>query len=139
VGFQNSQEAVMKMSFLPLKPIFALTATISLTALLLPQPTIAQSTRNILQDLDPQQNSDDPLSPRSDEVNNMGAFGLIHRVLQGNRNLDLQEQNQQLNDAASAFKAKQEQLYQQQQTQQPLNQPGSQVTTPRVITPQSGS
>ncbi|WP_017316040.1 hypothetical protein [Mastigocladopsis repens] len=127
----------MKKPFLPLKQIVVVTvAGISLVSLLLPQPTLAQS-RSILQDLDPQQN-DDPLSPRSDEVNNSGFFNLIHRVQQGSTVWNADEQNQQLNDAAAAFKKKQEQFYLQNPTQQQPNQPRFQVNTPQVITPQSG-
>jgi hypothetical protein len=103
----------------------------SFASLLLAQPSLAQSSRSILQDLNPQQ-GDDPLSPRSDEVNNMGAFGLLHRLQQGNVVWDANEQNQQLNDAAAAFRAKQQQLLQQQQTQQQPNQPRFQVTTPQT-------
>jgi len=122
----------MKIPFLPLKQLFAVTvAGMSFASLLLPQPSLAQSnSRNILQDLNPQQNND-PLSPRSDEVNNMGMFDIIHRLQQGNAVWNPNEQNQQLNDAAAAFKAKQQQLLQQNQTQQQPNQPRFQVTTPQ--------
>lgn len=120
----------MKIPFLPLKQLFAVTfAGMSFASLLLPQPSLAES-RSILQDLNPQQ-TDDPLSPRSDEVSNMGAFGLLHRLQQGNVVWDANEQNQQLNDAAAAFRAKQQQLLQQQQSQQQPNQPPFQVTTPQ--------
>jgi uncharacterized iron-regulated membrane protein len=123
----------MKIPFLPLKQLFAVTFVgMSFASLLLAQPSLAQSTRSILQDLDPQYNSNDPLSPRSDEVNNMGAFGLLHRLQQGNVVWDANEQNQQLNDAAAAFRAKQQQLLQQQQSQQQPNQPRFQVTTPQT-------
>jgi uncharacterized iron-regulated membrane protein len=122
----------MKIPFLPLKQLFAVTFVgMSFASLLLAQPSLAQSSRSILQDLNPQQ-GDDPLSPRSDEVNNMGAFGLLHRLQQGNVVWDANEQNQQLNDAAAAFRAKQQQLLQQQQTQQQPNQPRFQVTTPQT-------
>lgn len=123
----------MKISFLLLKQLFAVTfAGISFASLLLPQPSLAQSnSRNILQDLDPLQ-SNDPLSPRNDEVNNMGMFNILHRLQQGNTVWNANEQNQQLNDAATAFKAKQQQLLQQPQTQQQRNQPRFQVTTPQT-------
>ncbi|KAB8316370.1 hypothetical protein SD81_024500 [Tolypothrix campylonemoides VB511288] len=122
----------MKIPFLPLKQLFALTfAGMSFASLVLPQPSLAQSnSRNILQELNPQQN-DDPLSPRSDEVNNFGMFNLINRLQQGNTVWNANEQNQQLNDAAAAFRAKQQQLLQQQTQQQP-NQPRFQVTTPQT-------
>ncbi|BAZ19684.1 hypothetical protein NIES4073_05570 [Kalymmatonema gypsitolerans NIES-4073] len=122
----------MKIPFLPLKQLFALTfAGMSFASLVLPQPSLAQSnSRNILQDLNPQQN-DDPLSPRSDEVSNFGMFNLLHRLQQGNTVWNANEQNQQLNDAAAQFRAKQQQLLQQQTQQQP-NQPRFQVTTPQT-------
>ncbi|KAB8330762.1 hypothetical protein SD80_029380 [Scytonema tolypothrichoides VB-61278] len=128
----------MKIPFLPLKQLFVLTVTgISFASLLLPQPSLAEpSSRNILQDLNPQQ--DDPLSPRSDEVNNTGMFGLLHRLQQGNATWDPAQQNQQLNDAAAAFKQKQQQLFQQNQTRQQPTQPNFQVNTPGVIKPKSG-
>lgn len=122
----------MKIPFIPLKQLFAITfAGMSFASLVLPQPSLAQSnSRNILQDLNPQQN-DDPLSPRSDEVSNFGMFNLMHRLQQGNTVWNANEQNQQLNDAAAAFRAKQQQLLQQQTQQQP-NQPRFQVTTPQT-------
>ncbi|NMG21242.1 hypothetical protein [Brasilonema bromeliae] len=129
----------MKIPFLPFKQLFVLTvAGLSFASLLLPQPSLAEpSSRNILQDLNSQQNND-PLSPRSDEVNNMGMFGLMHRLQQGNATWNPNEQNQQLNDAAAAFKQKQQQLFQQNQTRQQPTQPSFQVNTPGVIKPKSG-
>ncbi|MEI2583640.1 hypothetical protein [Scytonema sp. PRP1] len=122
----------MKIRFLPLKQLFVLTfAGMSFASLVLPQPTLAQSnSRSILQDLNPQQ-GDDPLSPRSDEVSNFGMFNILHRLQQGNTVWNANEQNQQLNDAAAQFRAKQQQLLQQQTQQQP-NQPRFQVTTPQT-------
>ncbi|MBW4635699.1 MAG: hypothetical protein KME30_28625 [Iphinoe sp. HA4291-MV1] len=132
----------MKKPFLPLKQLFVVTvAGMSFASLLLPQPSLAEpSSRNILQDLNPQQQDNDPLAPRSDEVNNMGTFGLLHRLQQGNVVWNADEQNQQLNDAAAAFKEKQQRFFQQNQTQQPT-QPGFQVNTPQpqIIKPQSGN
>ncbi|NMG10347.1 hypothetical protein [Brasilonema sp. UFV-L1] len=127
----------MKKPFLTLKQLFVVTvAGMSFASLALPQSSLADSSRNILQDLSPQQDND-PLSPRSDEVNNMGVFNLMHRLQQGNTVWNADEQNQQLNDAAAAFKAKQQQLFQQNQTQQQPNQPSFQVNTPGVKTIQN--
>ncbi|MEC4815779.1 MAG: hypothetical protein SAK29_21255 [Scytonema sp. PMC 1069.18] len=125
----------MKKPFLLLKQFFAISIVgIGLTGLTLPQPSWADTGRSILQDLDPQQN-DDPLAPRSDEVDNMGLFNLIHRFNRGNAVWNPEAQNQQLNDAAAAFKARQHKLLQQQQAQpQQQNQTGFQVAPP-VITP----
>ncbi len=123
----------MKIPFLPLKQLFALTfAGMSFASLVLPQPSLAQSnSRTILQDLDPLQ-SNDPLSPRSDEVSNFGMFNILHRLQQGSTVWNANEQNQQLNDAAAEFRAKQQQLLQQQQGQPQPNQPRFQVTTPQT-------
>ncbi|NJM70549.1 MAG: hypothetical protein HC862_10125 [Scytonema sp. RU_4_4] len=127
------------MKKLPLKQLFVLTvAGMSFASLLLPQSSLADSSRNILQDLSPQQEND-PLSPRSDEVNNMGVFNLMHRLQQGNAVWNVNEQNQQLNDAAAAFKEEQQRLFKQNQTQQQPNQPNFQVNTPGVIKPKSGN
>jgi uncharacterized iron-regulated membrane protein len=128
----------MKKPFSLLKPLFAISIVgIGFTSLALPQPSLADTGRSILQDLDPQQ-KDDPLAPRSDEVDNMGLFNLIHRFNRGNSVWNSESQNQQLNDAAAAFKARQQKLLQQQQAQpQQQNQTGFQVAPP-VITPQSG-
>src|SRR3712207_8308987 len=63
-----------RSTLFPYTTLFRSTVTgMSFASLLLPQTSLAQSgSRNILQDLNPQQSIDDPLSPRSDEVNNMG-------------------------------------------------------------------
>ncbi|ARV61983.1 hypothetical protein BZZ01_28165 [Nostocales cyanobacterium HT-58-2] len=127
----------MKRPFLPLKPVLAVTiAGMGFASLLFSQPSLAQSGSDPFGNLNSQEN--DPLSPRSDEVSNMGMWSLFHRLQQGNTVLNADEQNQQLNDAAAAFKAKQQQLFRQNQTQQQQNQPGFQITTPGVIRPQSG-
>lgn len=119
----------MKTLSLPLKGLIAIAvAGMSFTAILGQQPTLADTGRSILQDLDPQRGND-PLGPRSDEVDNMGLFDLIHRFNQGSTVWDSQQQDQQLNDAAAAFRAKQQQLLQQQGTQQ-QNKPVFQMTTP---------
>ncbi|GAA6621670.1 hypothetical protein [Scytonema sp. NUACC26] len=118
----------MKTLSLPIKGLIAIAVTgMSFTAVLEQQPTLADTGRSILQDLDPQQGND-PLGPRSDEVDNLGLFNLIHKLNQGGNNWDSQQQDQQLNDATAAFKKKQEQLLQQQGTQ-PQNKPVLPVTS----------
>ncbi len=119
----------MNRLFLPLTRILAIAvAGISFTSLLIPQPSFAEPSSSILQNLNPQ--DDNPLSPRSNEVNNMNVFNLIHRAQMGNNTWDAEQGNQELNDAAAAFKAKQQQMFQQQR-QQPTNA-RFQVNTPQV-------
>jgi len=104
-------------------------AGISFASLLIPQPSFAEPSSNILQNLSPQ--DDNPLAPRSDEVDNgMNVFSLIHRAQLGNSPWNVDQGNQELNDAAAAFKAKQEQMFQ-KQGQQPINA-RFQVNTPQI-------
>jgi hypothetical protein len=58
-------------------------------------------------------------------------FNILHRLQQGSTVWNANEQNQQLNDAAAEFRAKQQQLLQQQSQPQP-NQPRFQETTPQT-------
>jgi hypothetical protein len=112
----------MKTLSLPIKGLIAIAiAGMSFSAILEQKPAFADTGRSILQDLDPQRGND-PLGPRSDEVDNMGLFDLIHRLNQGGINWDAQQQDQELNDATAAFKEKQRRLLEQQGTQ-PQNQP----------------
>ncbi|MBO3463809.1 hypothetical protein G7B40_012340 [Aetokthonos hydrillicola Thurmond2011] len=100
--------------------VFVTVAGISFASLVIPQPSFAGSS-NALQNLTPQ--NDNPLAPNTSEVNSTGSsiFELMHRVQLGNTTWNADEQNQQLNDAASAFKAKQQQLLQQSSQQKPAN------------------
>jgi len=104
-------------------------AGISFASLLIQQPSYAEPSSNILQNLSPQDNN--PLAPNSSEVNSSttGIFDLLHRAQLSGNPWDANEQNQQLNDAAAAFRAKQQQLLQQPRQQQ-LTNPGFQVNTP---------
>jgi hypothetical protein len=102
---------------------------ISFAYLLMPQPSFAGPSTNPLQNLSPQ--DDNPLAPRSDEVNSsMGIFDLIHRAQLGSGEWNAQEQDQSLNDATAAFKAKQQQMLQQKNRSQSAN-PSFQVNTPQ--------
>lgn len=102
--------------------VFVTVAGINFACLLIPQPSFAGPSSNPLQNLNPQQN-DNPLSPNSSEVNTsgVGIFELMHRVQLGNTTWNADEQNQELNDAASAFKAKQQNILQQPSQQKPAN------------------
>lgn len=117
----------MKTLSLPIKGLIAIAvAGMSFTTILGQQFTLADTGRSILQDLDPQRGND-PLGPRSDEVDNLGLFDLIHRFNQGSTVWDSKQQDQQLNDATAEFRKKQQYLPQQQGAQQ-QNKPVLPVT-----------
>lgn len=100
----------MKIPFLPLSQLVFSIAGFSIS-LLLPQPSFAQSTQvNPLQDLQPEQTSD-PFA-RTDRGDSFGIFDLIHRATLGSPG-SLEEQN--LDEAAADFRARQKQRIQQQQ------------------------
>lgn len=123
----------MKMPFLPLKTLLTLTfAGMGFACLVVAKPGLAQPTSGInLQNYE-SPNSNDPFT-QGVEQNPFGLFQLIHNANFGQTNPNFaSEQNQQLNDAAAEFKAKQQRLLQQQQ-----GRSGSQVNTPQV-SPQSG-
>lgn len=93
------------------------TVGISVLTLVFQQPSFAQvGNPNPIQDLDTERQTDDPFSAQNNEGGSYGVFDLIHRATLGN-NRDLNEyateQNQNLDAAAAAFRAKQRQLIQQ--------------------------
>ena len=98
---------------LPQKLILGVVASLSFSALLIPQGVKAQSTDvNPLQDFQPQEG--DPFSSRNDNPTS-SLFDLIHRAQLGNsRSLEefSTEKNQSLNDAAAEFRKKQQQRIQ---------------------------
>lgn len=101
--------------------VFVTVAGISFASLVIPQPSFAGAVSDPLQNLSPQ--NDSPLAPNRSEVDTTGSsiFELMHRVQLGNTTWNADEQNQQLNDAASSFRAKQQQLLQQSGQQKPAN------------------
>ncbi|MFH7030419.1 MAG: hypothetical protein ACHBN1_34940 [Heteroscytonema crispum UTEX LB 1556] len=121
----------MKKPLLVLTRLAVTVAGISFASLLAPQPSFADFGQvNDPQNLDPQ-NSTDPFR-QGVEQNPFSLFQLIHNANFGGLNPDFaSEQKQELNDAAAAFKARQQKLLQGQQQANP----GSQV----IITPQSGN
>lgn len=101
------------------KFLLATVAGISLASLLVPQAGLAQ-TANPVQDLNQQNSNSDPFS-RANDGNSFGVLDLIHRVTLGNQvgaDEFNAQQNQNLNDAAAAFRAKQGQLL--KKNQQPI-------------------
>jgi hypothetical protein len=106
--------------------ILMLIAGASLAAFVAPAAVMAQSTGSAinLQNSD-SPNSSDPFS-QGVEQNPFNIFQLIHNAQLGSLNPEFaKEQNQQLNDAASEFRAKQQQLI--QRNQQSGTTQGSQV------------
>ena len=101
--------------------VLATISTMGATALFLPQPSLAQSATKtqVLQDLFPTKDNNDPFSSRG---NGLGVFDLIHRATLGTgRSLEdfSSEQQKNLTDAAAEFRERQRQLIQQQQQSQP--------------------
>lgn len=122
----------MKMQALSLtRLVLGTVVGIGVISLLLPQITWAQATRvNPLEDFENQDNSSDPFSSGK-EQDSLGVFDLIHRATLGN-NRSLQdysaEQNENLNDAAAQFRARQRLRIQGQGQASEVNP----VTTPQL-------
>jgi hypothetical protein len=125
----------MKQPFLSLTRLaFITVAGIGFASLLAPQLSLANPVTNP-QNSDPQ-NTVDPFA-QGVEQNPFSLFQLIHNASFGGLNPDFaSEQNQQLNDAAAAFRARQQQLL---QGKQPSATPNSGAIAPGVITPQPGN
>jgi hypothetical protein len=107
--------------------ILTLIAGASLAAFVAPAAVMAQSTGSAinLQNSDSPNNSD-PFS-QGVEQNPFNMFQLIHNAQFGSLNPEFaKEQSQQLDDAASEFRRKQQQLI--QRNQQPVTNQGSQGT-----------
>ncbi|MEA5551712.1 hypothetical protein VB713_12095 [Anabaena cylindrica UHCC 0172] len=116
----------MKTPFLPVHKILVATfAGISLASLLVASPSLA----------DPNQPFASLESDRNTNFSGNGSdfnmFNLIHQANFGTLNWNPDQQNQQLDDAAAAFKARQEKLIQSQQKQNP----SSTLTTSGENTP----
>lgn len=129
---QNS----MKKSFFPVIKLFVATvAGISVTSLLIAQPSSAQvSPADALPSSGTTDQNTDPFSPANS--GNFDMFNLIHRAKFGTLNWNTDEQNQQLDSAAAAFKARQEKLLQGQQQGQI---PEVTTNTSPVITPENAT
>ncbi|RAM48631.1 MAG: hypothetical protein C6Y22_26655 [Hapalosiphonaceae cyanobacterium JJU2] len=128
----------MKISFMPLKLLVVSTLTgIGLISVLMPKPSLAEPSQTLnLQNYDPQNNTDNPYNSNNNPFSNsntndgFGVFNLIHRANLSVPDLDVDAQNQQLDQAAAAFKARQRALTQQNKQQTP----GLQIITPTVNT-----
>lgn len=96
---------------------FVFATAVGISVISISQPSFAQvGNVNPIRDLDSERQSDDPFSAQNNEGGSYGVFDLIHRATLGN-NRDLNEfateQNQNLDAAAAAFRAKQRQLMRQ--------------------------
>ncbi|MDB9476165.1 hypothetical protein [Dolichospermum circinale] len=104
----------MKRSFLAIHKIIAVTiASITATIVTL-EPTLADPNQPF-SSLESDRNSN-PLSGNSSDFN---MFNLIHQAQMGTIQWNAQEQNQQLDQAATAFKAAQQKRLQSQSQQNP--------------------
>ncbi|MCC5613552.1 hypothetical protein LC605_00365 [Nostoc sp. CHAB 5836] len=131
----------MKKLFLQIPRLFVATVTgISFASLLMAQPSSAQVSPT---DAFPSNNTTDENTDPFSRTNsdNFNMFDLIHRANFGNLNWNSDQQNEQLDSAAAAFKARQQKLIQGQQQQATPSSPS--VTQPSVtlplVTPSSGN
>lgn len=132
----------MKKPFLQITRLFVATAAgISFASLLIAQPGSAQisSPTDAFPSNSTTDQNTDPFSRSNSD--NFNMFDLIHRANFGTLNWDSNQQNDQLNSAAAAFKARQQKLIQGQQLQPTPSLPSvtPSVVTPRSITPPSGN
>ena len=132
----------MKKPFLQIPRLFVATvAGISFASLLMAQPSSAQissPTDAFPSNTTTDQNTDPFSRSNSDNFN---MFDLIHRANFGTLNWDSNQQNEELNSAAAAFKARQQKLIQGQQQQPTLSLPTltQPSVTPPLVTPPSGN
>ncbi|MEH2355780.1 hypothetical protein [Nostoc sp.] len=132
----------MKKPFLQITRLFVATAAgISFASLLTAQPSSAQvssPTDAFPSNSTTDQNTDPFARSNSDNFN---MFDLIHRANFGNLNWDSNQQNEELNSAAAAFKARQQKLIQGQQQQPTFSLPTvtQPSVTPPLVTPPSGN
>ncbi|MDZ8109594.1 MAG: hypothetical protein RM338_28765 [Nostoc sp. DedQUE12a] len=116
----------MKKPFLQITRLFlASAAGISFAPLLMAQPSLAQlSPADAFPSGSTTDQNTDPFSRSNSD--NFNMFDLIHRANFGTLNWNSQQQNEQLNSTAEAFKARQQQLLQcRQQAQQKNPEPSS--------------
>ncbi|MCC5641420.1 hypothetical protein LC607_00285 [Nostoc sp. CHAB 5824] len=130
----------MKKPFLQIPRLFVATvAGISFASLLMAQPSSAQvSPADAFPNNSTTDQNTDPFSRSNSD--NFNMFDLIHKANFGTLNWNPEQQNEQLDSAAAAFKARQQNLIRGQQQATP----GSplvipQSVTPPSVTPQSGN
>ncbi|MTJ54647.1 hypothetical protein FJR38_19270 [Anabaena sp. UHCC 0253] len=123
----------MKRPFLPVhKIIIATIAGISFASILIAKPTLANPNQPF-----GSPGSDGNSNPLSGNASDFNMFNLIHQAQFGNLQWNANEQSQQLDQAAAAFKAAQQKRL---QTQSQQNPGASEVTNtlPLQILPLSG-
>ncbi len=126
----------MKKPFLQIPRLFVATvAGISFASLLMAQPSSAQvSPADAFPSNSTTDQNTDPFSRTNSD--NFNMFDLIHKANFGTLNWDSDQQNEQLDSAAAAFKARQQKLIQGQQQQAT---PISPLVIPQSVPPASGN
>ena len=127
----------MKKPLLQITRFFVATlAGISFASLLMAEPSSAQvsSPTDAFPTTSSTDQNTDPFSRSNSD--NFNMFDLIHRANFGTLNWNSDQQNEELNSAAAAFKARQQRLIKGQQQQATPSLPS--VTLP-VVTPPSGN
>jgi hypothetical protein len=123
----------MKKPFLQIPRLFVATvAGISFASLLIAQPSSAQisSPADAFPSNSTTDQNTDPFSHNSDNFN---MLDLMHRAQFGTLNWNSDQQNEQLDSAAAAFKARQQKLIRGQQQQATPSLPT--VTLPLLTSP----
>jgi hypothetical protein len=133
---------MMKKPFLQIPRLFVATvAGISFASLLIAQPSSAQVSSPA--DAFPSNNTTDQNTDPFSRTNsdNFNMFDLIHRANFGTLNWDSNQQNEKLDSAAAAFKARQQKLIRGEQQQPTPDLPSFTLpsATPPSVTPQSGN
>jgi hypothetical protein len=126
----------MKKSFLQITRLFVATAAgISFASLLIAQPSSAQvsSPADAFPSNSTTDQNTDPFSRSNSD--NFNMFDLIHRANFGTLNWNSDQQNEQLNSAADAFKKNQRRLIERGQQQQAT--PGLPLVIPQPVPPAS--
>ncbi len=127
----------MKKPFLQITRLFVATvAGMSFASLLMAQPSSAQisSPADAFPSNSTTDQNTDPFSRTNSD--NFNMFDLIHRANFGTLNWNYDQQNEQLDSAAAAFKARQQKLIQGQQQQ---TTPSLPTVTPPPATAPSGN
>ncbi|MEH1938497.1 MAG: hypothetical protein V7L14_33300 [Nostoc sp.] len=131
----------MKKPFLQITRLFVATvAGISFASLLMAQPSSAQSSpADAFPSTSTTDQNTDPFSRSNSD--NFNMLDLVHRANFGTLNWNSDQQNQELDSAAAAFKARQQKLIPGQQQQATPGLPSVTLPslTPRSVTPPSGN
>ncbi|MEJ6481966.1 hypothetical protein N0Y54_11640 [Nostoc punctiforme UO1] len=132
----------MKKPFLQIPRLLVATAAgISFASLLMAQPSSAQvsSPADAFPSNSTTDQNTDPFSRTNSD--NFNMFDLIHRANFGTLNWNSDQQNEQLDSAAAAFKARQQKLIRGEQQQASPSLPSFTLpsATPSSVTPQSGN